>query len=47
MIFLVLLGLILLFVKPVIGLIYISVILFAITIGLIAKEEKAKKNKKK
>ena len=43
MIFLILVGLILMLVNPVIGGIYIAAILFAITIGLVIKEEKNKK----
>lgn len=43
MFFLILIGLVLLLINPAVGGIYIGVILFAITIGLIIKEEKNKK----
>ena len=46
MFFLILVGLILILIKPVVGMIYIAGVLFAITIGLIAKEEKNKKTDK-
>ena len=45
MIFLIALGVILLFINFTIGCIYIAAILFALTIGLIIKEEKKKDNK--
>lgn len=45
MLFLIIVGLILLFIKPLIGAIYIAGVLMAITIGLVAKEETNKKNK--
>lgn len=46
MFFLILVGLILLLINPIVGGIYIAVILMAITIGLIMKEEKNKANKR-
>ena len=46
MFFLILIGLVLLLINPIVGGIYIGVILLAITIGLIMKEEKNNKNRK-
>ena len=46
MIFLIILGVILLLINSTVGAIYFSGILFAITIGLIIKEEKNKGNKR-
>ena len=43
MIFLIILGIILLLINSTVGAIYFAVALFAITIGLIIKEEKNKK----
>lgn len=43
MIVLTIIGLILFFIKPIVGAIYLAAIMIAVTIGLIIKEEKNKR----